>query len=152
MDAAALTGIGVAVGVLVAATAVGLWWRARDGRPRRPAAHRGDPPVDPALLAALGADTGAPVTLLQFSSAFCAPCRATRRICADVADMLDGVRHVEVDAESHLDAVRALDIWRTPTVLVLDSTGRIVRRAVGAPTKARVVAAVAPLLTAGVRP
>ena len=138
--------------VLAAATAFGLWRRARDGRPRRPPAHQGDPLADPALLASLGVDTAASVTLLQFSSAFCAPCRATRRICADVAQLLDGVRHVEVDAERHLDAVRALGIWRTPTVLVLDSTGRIVRRAVGAPTKAAVVAAVAPLLPAAARP
>jgi hypothetical protein len=156
MDAAALTGSGVAAGVLAAATALGLWWRARDGRPRPVSptstpAHPAEPSVDPATLAALGADTRATATLLQFSSAFCAPCRATRRICAEVAGMLDGVQHVDVDAESHLDAVRALGIWRTPTVLVIDSAGRIVRRAVGAPTKAQLVAAVAPLVTGAVR-
>ena len=32
--------------------------------------------------------------------------------------MVDGVAHVEVDAESHLDLVRRLDVVRTPTVLV----------------------------------
>ncbi|WP_239312149.1 TlpA family protein disulfide reductase [Plantactinospora mayteni] len=103
-------------------------------------------PVDPGLLAALGVRPGAPATLLQFSSAFCAPCRATRQILADVSGTLDGVRHVEVDAASQLPAVRALGIWRTPTVLVVDADGRIVQRAAGVPARAQLLAAVAPLL------
>ncbi|MEV7227144.1 thioredoxin family protein [Polymorphospora sp. NPDC051019] len=107
------------------------------------------PRLDPALLDALGVAAGTPATLLQFSSAFCAPCRTTRRVLGEVAGMLDGVRHVEVDAESHLDAVRALGIWRTPTVLVVDARGEIVQRAAGVPAKAQVIAALAPLLPGG---
>jgi hypothetical protein len=38
-----------------------------------------------------------------------------------------------VDAESHLDLVRRLDIRRTPTTVVLDAAGREVRRATGVP-------------------
>ena len=72
---------------------------------------------DGELLAALGVGP-AQATLLQFSSAFCAPCRALRRVSSEVAAMVTGVQHVEVDAESHLEAVRALGIWRTPTLLV----------------------------------
>ena len=68
--------------------------------------------LDPALLRELGVEP-ARATLLQFSSAFCAPCRAVRRVSAEVAGMVAGVRHVEVDAESHLEAVRALGIERT---------------------------------------
>jgi hypothetical protein len=56
------------------------------------------------------------------------------------------VRHVEVDAESHLAAVRALGVWRTPTTLVLDAGGRVVRRAGGVPTKGQVVAALGEIL------
>ena len=55
--------------------------------------------------------------------------------------MVDGVAHVEIDAESHLDLVRRLDIMRTPTVLILDAGGRIVQRASGAPRKVDVLAA-----------
>ena len=95
------------------------------------------------MLAELGVTADGPVTLLQFSSAFCAPCRATRVLCADVAARVPGVRHVEVDAESHLDAVRALEVWRTPTVLVVDGEGQVRRRASGAPTRAQLLAAVA---------
>lgn len=91
--------------------------------------------------AELGEGLGERATLVQFSSAFCAPCRATRRVLADVAGMVPGVAHVEIDAEEHLDLVRRLDILKTPTVLVLDAEGRIVRRATGQPRKADVIAA-----------
>jgi thiol-disulfide isomerase/thioredoxin len=84
---------------------------------------------------------GERATLLQFSSAFCAPCRATRRILTDVAGAVPGVGHVEVDAEGHLDLVRRLGIMRTPTTLVLDADGREVTRATGAPRTEQVLAA-----------
>jgi thiol-disulfide isomerase/thioredoxin len=86
-------------------------------------------------------ELGERATLLQFSSAFCAPCRATRRVLSEVETMIEGVRHIELDAESHLQLVRRLDILRTPTVLVLDNTGAIVTRASGQPRKADVIAA-----------
>ncbi|MGA5518509.1 TlpA family protein disulfide reductase [Streptomyces pseudogriseolus] len=93
------------------------------------------------LAAELGAGLGERATLVQFSSAFCAPCRATRRVLGEVADMVPGVTHVEIDAEARLDLVRRLGIERTPTVLVLDAGGRVVRRAAGQPRKADVIAA-----------
>ncbi|GAA4938967.1 hypothetical protein GCM10023224_20390 [Streptomonospora halophila] len=89
----------------------------------------------------LGAGLGERATLVQFSTAFCQPCRATRRVLAEVSSMVEGVAHVEVDAESHLDLVRRLDIMRTPTVLVLDAGGRITQRAAGQPRKPDVIAA-----------
>ena len=88
---------------------------------------------------------GERATFLQFSSAFCAPCRATRRILEDVVAETPGVAHVEVDAEHHLELVRRLGVLRTPTTLVLDSAGVEVTRAAGAPTKAQVQAAIAAL-------
>ena len=95
--------------------------------------------------AELGGPLGQRATLVQFSTAFCAPCRATRRILAEVAGMVDGVAHVEIDAESHLDLVRRLDIRRTPTVLVLGPDGRIAKRATGQPRRADVLAALGDL-------
>ncbi|MEU6217563.1 thioredoxin family protein [Streptomyces sp. NPDC047022] len=92
-------------------------------------------------VAELGQVLGERATLVQFSSAFCAPCRATRRILTEVAAMVPGVAHVEIDAEQRLELVRALDVVRTPTVLVLDAEGRIVRRAAGRPRTADVIAA-----------
>ncbi|MFI0372703.1 thioredoxin family protein [Actinomadura sp. 1N219] len=136
-----MTGALIAAAMLAAATLFGLLWRRRDGVLR---AQRGleDAVVnDPLSPDDLGAELGEKATLLQFSSAFCAPCRATRRVLGEVADMVDGVAHVELDAEAHLDLVRRLNVIRTPTVLVLDDAGRVVRRASGAPRKPDVIAA-----------
>ncbi|MCZ4499898.1 MAG: putative thioredoxin [Marmoricola sp.] len=86
-------------------------------------------------------DLGEQFTLLQFSSAFCAPCRATRRVLGEVVEVVPGVAHIEVDAEQHLDVVRRLGILRTPTTLILDSAGAEITRATGAPTKQQVLGA-----------
>lgn len=102
--------------------------------------------LDAELLARLGIGP-ARATLLQFSSAFCAPCRAVRRVSGEVAAMVPGVQHVEVDAESHLDVVRQLGIWRTPTLLVLDAGGREVKRATGVPGKPQLIAVLGEVLT-----
>lgn len=92
--------------------------------------------------AALGVDRlGERATLVQFSSAFCRPCVATRRILGEVSAMVEGVTHVDVDAETRLELVRELGITATPTVLVLDAAGRVVRQAAGQPRKADVIGA-----------
>ena len=127
--------------VLAAATAA-AWWLKRSGR-RLSAAPAAVTSASTERLAPgdIGAPLGERATLVQFSTAFCQPCRATRRVLADVSSTVPGVAHVEVDAESHLDLVRRLDVRRTPTVLVLDAEGRIVRRASGQPRPVDVVAA-----------
>lgn len=91
----------------------------------------------------LGAELGERATLVQFSTAFCQPCRATRRVLDDVAALVPGVSHVEIDAEARLDLVRAVGVERTPTVLVLDAHGGVTVRATGQPRKADVLAALA---------
>lgn len=132
-----MTGLVVCVVVLVAASAFGVLQRRRNGRVR----VRGRDGGKRLGAAELGEGLGERATLVQFSSAFCAPCRATRRVLTEVAGMVPGVRHVEIDAEDRLELVRELEILKTPTVLVLDADGRIVRRATGQPRKADVIAA-----------
>jgi thiol-disulfide isomerase/thioredoxin len=140
---------------LAVALVTGLAWQRTNGRirgvragpaPGGPQARAAEPAAAEAGPVLTGAELGLPLgqraTLVQFSTAFCAPCRATRRILAEVAGMIDGVTHVEIDAESHLDLVRRLDIRRTPTVLVVGPDGRIAKRASGQPRKADVIAAV----------
>ncbi|WP_354644858.1 thioredoxin family protein [Kitasatospora camelliae] len=132
-----MTGLVVCAVVLAVAGAFGAVRALRDGRLR----VRGK---DGAVLLSaedLGTELGARATLVQFSTAFCQPCRATRRVLAEVAGMVDGVAHVEIDAEAALDLVRRLEVLRTPTVLVLDADGRVVRRAAGQPRRVDVIAA-----------
>ncbi|MFI8189381.1 thioredoxin family protein [Streptomyces sp. NPDC085946] len=132
-----MTGLVARVPVLAAAGARGAPRRRRSGRAR----VRGQDDGKRLGAADLGAELGERATLVQFSSAFCAPCRATRRILGEVAGIVPGVAHVEIDAEAHLGLVRRLEILKTPTVLVLDGDGRVVRRAAGQPRKADVIAA-----------
>lgn len=147
-------GAWVLVVVLVLAGGFGLWRAARDGRFRGTHEVRGtegENLAEERVVSVLdGADIehelGERATLLQFSSAFCAPCRATRRVLAEVAQVVPGVVHVEVDAEHHLDLVRRLGVARTPTTLVLDAHGREVSRASGAPQRDEVIATLAKVL------
>jgi thiol-disulfide isomerase/thioredoxin len=149
--AASVLSIGVTGGLmalaaaLLVATAIGFTLRRRAGRfrPARPGTGlaTGRAGTDVLTEADLGHPLGARATLVQFSTAFCAPCRPTRQILAQVADMVDGVTHVEIDAAERLDLVRRLRISSSPAVLVLGSDGAIVRRAVGLPRKADVIAA-----------
>lgn len=157
--------VSVLLAVLAASTAFGLYRRVVDGRMRPvaqpdassdradraaaqgagldgPGAPADPEPAGPELSPGdLGRALGERATLVQFSSAFCQPCRATRVVLGEVAAMVPGVVHVEVDAESHLDLVRRLDVTRTPTVLVLDPAGRVRTRATGTPRRADVIAA-----------
>jgi thiol-disulfide isomerase/thioredoxin len=132
-----MTGLVVCAVVLVAASAYGVLHRRRSGRVR----VRGRDEGKRLGAAELGGELGERATLVQFSSAFCAPCRATRRVLGEVSALVKGVTHIEIDAEDHLDLVRELGILKTPTVLVLDADGRVVRRATGQPRKADVIAA-----------
>ncbi len=130
--------------VLVAATAYGVWYQRSRGRITTGKSKKQQKSASPGLTGIeIGADLGSRVTLVQFSSAFCSPCRATRALLTDItADMAD-VQHVEIDAESHLELVRRLDIRSTPTTLILDSAGVEVGRAVGAPKRDQVITALA---------
>ncbi len=129
-------GVLALVAAAAAATAFGLWRRRVDGRLKRPSST-----AERLTAADLRAPLGDRATLVHFSSAFCQPCVAARRVLGEVAAMVPGVAHLEVDAEANLDLVRRLGVMRTPTVLVLDRDGSIVRRASGAPRKADVIAA-----------
>ncbi|MDA0634042.1 thioredoxin family protein [Nonomuraea sp. MCN248] len=136
-----MTGLWVALATLALGAAIGVVRLRTDGRV-------GDGEPGPLLgPGELGAELGERATLVQFSTAFCQPCRATRRVLADVSALVPGVAHVEIDAESRLDLVRRLDVMRTPTVFVLDARGAVVRRASGQPTKAAVLHSLAQVVS-----
>ena len=138
------------IAAVTVALAFGAYRAMVDGRFRgtHPVRGASDPtPVEPVETPwpDLGVTLGERATFVQFSSAFCAPCRATRRILGDIAASTPGVAHHEIDAELHLDVVRRFGILRTPTTLVLDANGIEVPRASGAPSKEQALAQVGAL-------
>jgi len=122
--------------VLALATAYGLWYQ----RSRGKVVVKSDKGLITQEM--IGADLGSRVTLVQFSSAFCSPCRATRVLLEDVTAEMSEVAYVEIDAEANLELVRTLDIRSTPTTLFLDRTGHEVGRAMGAPKRDQVLSAI----------
>ena len=86
----------------------------------------------------IGTDLGERATIVQFSSTFCAPCRATRHVVERAVVTSPGVVYVDLDVADHTELGERLGIDVTPTVLVLDAAGGLVRRATGVPTLAQV--------------
>jgi len=122
--------------VLALATAYGLWYQ----RSRGKVVVKSDRGLITQEM--IGASLGSRVTLVQFSSAFCSPCRATRMLLEDVTAEMSDVAYVEIDAEANLELVRTMDIRSTPTTLFLDRTGHEVGRAMGAPKRDQVLSAI----------
>jgi hypothetical protein len=132
-----MTGTGAAaLAAALVLTALAAWWlRSRNGAVRPVAQPEGteERTVDP-VFEALGVRPGdADLTVVQFSTAFCAPCRTTRARIQQLQTTRPGLAYVHVDAESHLDEVRALDVRRTPTLFYLDRDGVVIGRSSGAP-------------------
>ena len=124
--------------VLAGATGFGIWYQRTRGEFRKKKTVNG-----PKLTAAIvGTELGSRATMVQFSSAFCTPCRATKVLLEDMVKSMPDVRYAHIDAESHLELVRKLDIRSTPTTLFLNSAGIEVGRAMGTPKRAQVQAAI----------
>ncbi|MEJ0014148.1 MAG: thioredoxin family protein [Actinomycetota bacterium] len=119
--------------VLIVAIGFGLWDRKRSGKIKEIVNSQH-------LIVSkdIGSELGEEATILQFSSAFCTPCRATRSTLTSVISHYPKIKHIEVDAESNLELVRRLDIRQTPTTLFLNPAGREIARAVGAPKRDQV--------------
>lgn len=125
--------------VLAAASVAGWAIRLRNGRfqaPRSTSLTEGD----------LGAALGERVTLVQFSTEYCAYCGPTRELLSEVARSRDGVTLIEIDAAHRLDLAKRLNVLSTPTIFVLGPDGSIAQRASGRPRKSDVLTAVSSVL------
>ena len=125
--------------VLALASAYGFWWKRKQGAIRSNKAIPGHRLTE----AALGESLGSRATMVQFSSAFCAPCRATHSLLSQMVIPMNDVKHIHIDAESHLELVRELDIRSTPTTIFINKDGIEVGRAAGTPKREQVLAALA---------
>ena len=123
--------------VLAIASAYGFWWKQRQGAIRTNKVA----PGHHLSAEVLGQELGSRATMVQFSSAFCTPCRATHALLTQMVESLPDVKHIHIDAESHLELVRQLDIRSTPTTIFLNAKGIEVGRAAGTPKREQVITA-----------
>ena len=123
--------------IFTLASTYGIWYQASRGKVK---AKKRRADVNPLEASDFGSEFGSRTTFIQFSSASCTPCRATRALLSDITADLSDVKHIEVDAEKNLELVRKLDIRSTPTTLVLDSDGVEIGRAIGAPKRSEILA------------
>ncbi len=122
--------------IFTLATGYGIWYQRSRGKVKAKAKRASHTPL---VGNEIGGELGSRATFVQFSSAFCTPCRATRVLLTDITANLADVSHIEIDAEKNLDLVRKLDIRSTPTTLVLDKNGVEIGRAIGAPKRAEIL-------------
>ena len=168
-----MTGLWITVGVLAGASLLGWWLRSREGVIRRArssppsagstAGLAAEPTVDPAAEPPSARlpepvrqllDPASAVTLVQVSTTFCAPCRHARLLLADLADRVEGLRHVELDVTNQPEVAAQLHVLRTPTTLALAADGTELLRVGGVPKRDTLLAALRPHLpeTAAARP
>ena len=135
-----VVGVVVVLAALVV-TAGATWWvRTRNGAVRTVEEPEGTPQ---AVLRRLGVTPEeADLTVVQFSTAFCAPCRSTKARLQQLQTTRPGLAVVHVDAESHLDEVRELDVRRTPTLFYVGRDGQLLGRSSGAPRAEELTAVV----------
>ncbi|CAM4402295.1 thioredoxin family protein [Nocardia ninae] len=142
--------ITILAAVLLAALAVGIFLRRRDGKIRSAdVVEIGSARAD--LLAAVGV-TGTGPAVLHFSADWCGPCVAVRRVVADVTGQLAESAQPPLDIEIDIDAdpvlAKELNVLSLPTTFVFDSEGRERFRISGVPKVTDLRSALEPLTVA----
>ena len=130
-------------GLVAVSTVTGLVWRARDGRVTVLASSDSDvfSPSDFPGVPSFGERA----TLVQFSTDICSRCPPTERMLRTVASRHDGVEVMVVDLTMRADLASRFHVLQTPTVLVLDGTGRQLARSGGPPQRAAIETVLASL-------
>ena len=124
--------------VLAAASAFGFWWKQNQGRVK---SAKG--PHNFISKNEIGIELGSRVTIVQFSSSFCSPCKATAAIINNLIKDMNDVAYVQIQSEQNIPLIEKFDIKSTPTVIFFNGLGMEVGRATGTPTNDQVLAAIA---------
>ncbi|MGW4329711.1 thioredoxin family protein [Nocardia sp. NPDC004573] len=137
--------------ILLAALAVGLLLRRRDGKIRAADGIDLSDSARAQLLASVGV-TGAGPAVLHFSADWCGPCDAVRRVVANVTDQLaespQPPQDIEVDIDAEPALARELNVLSLPTTFVFDVEGKERFRISGVPKATDLRSALEPLTAA----
>ena len=135
------SGVIIVVAVLLVGIAFGVIRMRTDGKVN---IHVGSHHIHQSEL---GHDMGSHATVLQFSSPYCQPCKATHDLIAKHTENLVGVAHIDLQVADHLDMVNKLHVMRTPTTVLLDRKGAVRYRTDGVPRMEEFAAALNNLLS-----
>jgi thiol-disulfide isomerase/thioredoxin len=124
--------------VLTLASAFGFWWKQNQGRVRSSKGLHNF-----ISKSEIGIDLGSRVTVVQFSSSFCSPCKATAAIITNLVKEMDDVAYVQIQSEQNIELIEKFEIKSTPTVIFFNGMGMEVGRATGTPSNDQVLAAIA---------
>ncbi|PZE25622.1 thioredoxin family protein [Curtobacterium sp. MCBD17_028] len=78
-----------------------------------------------------------------YTSAFCAPCAAARRVVGEAQRLVPALEVRELDVAAHPDRLEALGIRSTPTIVISGADGDEVFRAAGVPRPDQLLTALA---------
>lgn len=78
-----------------------------------------------------------------YTSAFCAPCAAARRVVAEAERLVPALEVREVDVATSPDEIERLGIRSTPTIAITDDAGAEVFRSTGVPRRDQLLVALA---------
>jgi len=120
---------------LAALTAFGFWFQHRQGLVK---VTNGD--AGSLSAGEVGGPLGAAATLVMFSTRFCSICPSARAFFEALTGEVSGVTFYEVDAEKDLALAKKFGVKSTPTTLVLDASGNVMARIIGAPKRANTLA------------
>jgi thiol-disulfide isomerase/thioredoxin len=137
-----MSGTAVLVGAIAVAVVAGLVLRARNGRLRTSASPSGLPAE---VLAEL--DEASHVTLVMFSTEFCASCKHTRVVLNGLAQDTDGIAHTEIDLTDKPQLAKELSVLRTPTTIAVSADGTELLRVGGLPKRDELLDALRPHLS-----
>jgi thioredoxin 1 len=83
------------------------------------------------------------VRLDLYTSAFCAPCAAARRVVAQAEALVPALDVHEIDVATDPDRAERLGIRSTPTMIISDAAGTEVFRSPGVPRRDQLLSALA---------
>ena len=130
---------------LAALTALGFWFQHRKGLVKVTNGDEGS-----LTVGEVGGPLGAAATLVMFSTRFCSICPSARAFFEALVGEVPGVSFYEVDAEKDLVLAKKFGVKSTPTTLVLNASGNVMARIIGAPKRANTLAIIKKV--AGVEP
>lgn len=140
-----MTGLLITLIILALGLAIGLALRARNGSIRR-AAHESTTQEELPVTVARALQRSGHLTLVQLSTAFCAPCRHTHARLAQLVERTSGLSHTAIDITDDPDLAQSLGVLRTPTTIAYDSSGRELLRVTGVPETGKLLEALQPHL------